>query len=53
MQLENIAALDELHALVQVPSIDAFEIGTADLSASMGFPGQSSRPDVQEVVGFS
>lgn len=50
VQLENIAALDELDALVKVPGIDAFEIGTADLSASMGFPGQSSRPDVQEVV---
>ena len=50
VQLENIAALDELDALVQVPGIDAFEIGTADLSASMGFPGQSSRPDVQQVV---
>jgi 4-hydroxy-2-oxoheptanedioate aldolase len=50
VQLENIAAMDELDALVQVPEIDAFEIGTADLSASMGYPGQSSRPDVQEVV---
>jgi 4-hydroxy-2-oxoheptanedioate aldolase len=51
VQLENIAALDELDELVRLPEIDAFEIGLADLSASMGFPGQSSRPDVQEVVG--
>lgn len=51
VQLENIAALDELDALVAIPEIDAFEIGLADLSASMGHPGASDRPDVQEVVG--
>jgi 4-hydroxy-2-oxoheptanedioate aldolase len=50
VQLENIAAADELDQLVQIPEIDAFEIGTADLSASMGWPGQASRPEVQEVV---
>jgi 4-hydroxy-2-oxoheptanedioate aldolase len=50
VQLENIAAADELDALVKIPEIDAFEIGTADLSASMGYPGQSDRDDVQEVV---
>jgi 4-hydroxy-2-oxoheptanedioate aldolase len=50
VQLENIAAAEELDQMVQIPEIDAFEIGTADLSASMGYPGQSNRPDVQEVV---
>jgi len=49
-QLENIAALDELDEIVHTPGIDAFEIGTGDLSASMGMPGESSRPEVQEVV---
>ena len=49
-QLENVAALDELDEIVRTPGIDAFEIGTGDLSASMGMPGQSSRPEVQEVV---
>lgn len=48
-QLENVAALDELNDLVQVPGIDAFMLGTADLSASMGYPGERSRPEVQEV----
>jgi 4-hydroxy-2-oxoheptanedioate aldolase len=49
-QLENIAALSELDEIVHTPGIDAFEIGTGDLSASMGFPGEASRPEVQAVV---
>jgi len=49
-QLENIAAVDELDAIVHTPGIDAFEIGTGDLSASMGMPGQSSHPKVEAVV---
>jgi 4-hydroxy-2-oxoheptanedioate aldolase len=49
-QLENVAALDELGEIIRTPGIDAFEIGTGDLSASMGMPGQSSRPEVQAVV---
>lgn len=48
-QLENVAALDNLDDLVQVPGIDAFMLGTSDLSASMGFPGERMRPEVQEV----
>jgi 4-hydroxy-2-oxoheptanedioate aldolase len=49
-QLESIAAVDELDQIVRTPGIDAFEIGTGDLSASMGFPGESSRVEVQAVV---
>ena len=49
-QLENISALKELPGILSVPGIDAFELGLADLSQSMGFPGQGSRPEVQEVV---
>ena len=49
-QLENISAMSELKELVRTPGIDAFEIGTADLSASMGFPGESTRPEVQNAV---
>lgn len=45
-----IAALDELDAIVHTKGIDAFEIGTGDLSASMGKPGQASHPEVQGVV---
>lgn len=48
-QLENIAALAQLDDLVGVPGIDAFMLGTADLSASMGFPGERERAEVQEV----
>jgi 4-hydroxy-2-oxoheptanedioate aldolase len=48
-QLENVQALVELDALVRVPGIDAFMLGTADLSASMGYPGERTRAEVLEV----
>lgn len=46
-QLEHISAKAELEAIIATPGIDAFEIGTSDLSASMGFPGENDHPDVQ------
>lgn len=49
-QLENVRALDELGEIVQTPGIDAFEIGSGDLSASMGMPGQAGHPEVQAVI---
>jgi 4-hydroxy-2-oxoheptanedioate aldolase len=48
-QLENVRALDELDDLVRVPGVDIFMLGTADLSASMGLPGQRTHPRVAEV----
>jgi 4-hydroxy-2-oxoheptanedioate aldolase len=49
-QLEHVDALKELDALVRLPEIDAFEIGLADLSQSLGYPGETSRPEVQQVA---
>jgi 2-keto-3-deoxy-L-rhamnonate aldolase RhmA len=50
VQLEHADALKDIKALVRVDGIDAFEIGLADLSQSLGFPGETSRPEVQEVA---
>jgi 2-keto-3-deoxy-L-rhamnonate aldolase RhmA len=49
-QLEHIDALTNLSEILDVDGIDAFEIGLADLSQSMGLPGQTSHPEVQGVV---
>jgi 2-keto-3-deoxy-L-rhamnonate aldolase RhmA len=50
VQLEHVDALKELPQIMAVSGIDAFEIGTADLSASMGMPGNTTHPDVLAVV---
>jgi 4-hydroxy-2-oxoheptanedioate aldolase len=49
-QLEHMDALTDLEELVRLPEIDAFEIGLADLSQSLGFPGETSHPEVQRVA---
>lgn len=48
--LEDVQALEKLPEILSVPHIDAFEIGTGDLSLSMGIPGETSRPEVQAAV---
>jgi 2-keto-3-deoxy-L-rhamnonate aldolase RhmA len=48
--LEDHDVLAELPAILSVPEIDAFVIGVGDLSVSMGFPGETSRSEVQAVV---
>ena len=49
-QLEHVDALKELPGILGVGEIDAFEIGLADLSQSMGLVGEQSHPEVQAVV---
>ncbi|MGD1067537.1 MAG: aldolase/citrate lyase family protein [Vulcanimicrobiaceae bacterium] len=44
---DGVAALPEL---VAMPEIDVVLIGTSDLSASLGFPGQTKHPAVLEIV---
>lgn len=48
--LEDVEGVENLPEILTVPHIDAFEIGTGDLSLSMGFPGETSRPEVQAAV---
>ena len=47
---EDAAGLAEVEAICGVPGIDALAVGAYDLAASMGFPGQPWRDDVQAVV---
>lgn len=46
VQVETITAMQQLTEIATTPGVDAVFIGPADLSASMGYPGQTSHPDV-------
>jgi 2-dehydro-3-deoxyglucarate aldolase/4-hydroxy-2-oxoheptanedioate aldolase len=47
VQIETLSALGELEAIAAVPGVDSVFIGPADLSASMGLPGDMGNPAVQ------
>ncbi|HEV8676202.1 MAG TPA: aldolase/citrate lyase family protein [Methylomirabilota bacterium] len=47
---EDVAGLGAVEAICQVSGIDALAVGAYDLAASMGYPGQPWRDDVQAVV---
>jgi 4-hydroxy-2-oxoheptanedioate aldolase len=49
-QMEHVQVIEDLPKLLKMPEIDVFELGTNDLSQSMGFPGEPSRVEVQDVV---
>lgn len=46
VQVETAAALAEIEAIAAVPGVDGIFIGPGDLSASLGFLGQPSHPEV-------
>ena len=50
LMLEEVEALDNLPELVQVEGVDVFFIGSGDLSQSMGYPGQQTHPEVQNLM---
>ena len=50
VQVETALGLDNLEAIAQTKGVDAVFIGPADLSASMGLPGQTSHPDVVAAI---
>ena len=50
VQVETIEAMAQLEDIAQVDGVDAVFIGPADLSASMGLPGQTGHPDVVAVI---
>ncbi len=50
VQIENIDAMPHLDGILQVDGIDVFELGQADLSQSMGYPGETSRPEVLAAI---
>jgi 2-keto-3-deoxy-L-rhamnonate aldolase RhmA len=42
--------VERLPELLSVPGIDAAFVGPADLSASLGRPGQDNHPDVEKAI---
>lgn len=50
LQAETVTAMRHLDAIAATPGVDGVFIGPADLSASMGYPGNASHPDVQAVI---
>jgi 4-hydroxy-2-oxoheptanedioate aldolase len=47
---EDVAGVDEIEAICRVPGIDGVAVGAYDLAASMGYPGEPWREDVQAIV---
>ena len=50
VQIEDVAAVENLDEILAVPDIDVFFIGPTDLAQSMGHPGDNGHPDVQELI---
>ncbi|WP_114286726.1 aldolase/citrate lyase family protein [Candidatus Halocynthiibacter alkanivorans] len=50
VQVETAVALEQLEEIAMVEGVDGVFIGPADLSASMGFPGQPDHPEVVAAI---
>ena len=50
LQIETLAGLENLEEIAGTEGVDAIFIGPADLSASMGLPGQTGHPDVVAAI---
>jgi 2-keto-3-deoxy-L-rhamnonate aldolase RhmA len=50
VQLETPQAVAQLESIAAVEGVDAIFMGPADLSASMGYPGQLTHPAVMELM---
>lgn len=50
VQVETIEALSHLEEIATVDGVDAIFIGPADLSGSMGHPGNQAHPDVVAAI---
>ena len=50
VQLETQAAIAQLEKIAAVPGVDALFLGPGDLSASMGHAGNTTHPDVMNVM---
>jgi 4-hydroxy-2-oxoheptanedioate aldolase len=48
--LEDVRALDHLTEILAVEGLGAISIGPADLSQSMGRPGERNHPEVREAI---
>jgi 4-hydroxy-2-oxoheptanedioate aldolase len=50
IQIEDIAAVNNLDDILATPGVDVFFVGPTDLAQSMGHPGENNHPDVQKTV---
>ena len=50
VQVETLEAADRLEEIALTEGVDGVFIGPADLSASMGYPGQPAHPTVKEKI---
>ena len=50
VQLEEGEALSNINAILKVEGIDVFFVGPSDLAQSMGFPGRTDTPVVQQMI---
>lgn len=50
VQVETAEALEQIEAIAAVDGIDGIFIGPADLSASLGYPGQARHPEVDRRI---
>lgn len=50
LQVESAKAIENLDAILAIPRIDGIFIGPADLSADMGYRGQSAHPEMRRVI---
>ncbi len=50
VQVETAEALDQIEAIAAIDGIDGIFIGPADLSASLGYPGEPQHPAVKKII---
>lgn len=50
VQVETAEALEQIEAIAAIDGIDGIFIGPADLSASLGYPGQGRHPAVSQAI---
>ena len=50
IHIETAAAVEQVSKIVAVEGVDVVFIGPADLSQSLGFPGETGHPEVQNAI---
>jgi 2-dehydro-3-deoxyglucarate aldolase/4-hydroxy-2-oxoheptanedioate aldolase len=50
IQIEHVAAVEDVDAIAAVPDVDVLFVGPADLSLSLGIPGEWEHPRFWEAV---
>lgn len=50
IQIEHVDAIDQLDEMLEIPGIDVYCLGPADLSGSLGKLGQSDDPEVVATI---